>query len=283
MSRTIQKLCGSKIGLSKQWPRILLAATLLLLTAATGWAQQTVTISGTVTDATTGNPLPGVNISVPGTTTGTATDANGQYSLEVSGQTQQLQFSFIGFETQLININGRSTINVGLQSATISGSELVVVGYGLQEKRDLTGSVAVVDMEAFSRQATPQVTEALQGQASGVSVISSGQPGEDPVIRIRGINTFGNNEPLYVVDGVPTQNISTLNPNEVASMQVLKDAAAASIYGSRAANGVIIVTTKKGQGEVQVNYNASFGWAVPPSGNVWDILSPQGMADLSWM
>src|SRR5699024_6325439 len=98
-----------------------------------------------------------------------------------------------------------------------------------------------------------------------------------------GINTFGNNEPLYVVDGVPSQNISTLNPNEVASMQVLKDAAAASIYGSRAANGVIIVTTKKGQGEVQVNYNASFGWAVPPSGNVWDILSPQGMADLSWL
>src|SRR5699024_7259954 len=113
-------------------------------------------------------------------------------------------------------------------------------------------------------------------------VVSSGQPGEEPQISIRGINTFGNNKPLYVVDGVPTQNISDLNSNDIASMQVLKDAAAASIYGSRASNGVIVITTKKGDGKVTINYDAYYGYQVPPSGNVWGILSPQEMADAIW-
>lgn len=246
-------------------------------------AQDASTVSGTVTDQVTGEPLPGVNISVQGTTTGTTTNADGEYELSVPNLNETLLFTFIGYATATVDIDGRTTINVQLEPTTISGEELVVVGYGTQRAQDLTGSVSVVDVGDMAQLPETQVAEQLQGQASGVSVISSGQPGEEPSVRIRGFNTFGNNEPLYVVDGVPTQNINDLNSNDIESMQVLKDAAAASIYGSRASNGVIVITTKKGSGNVQVNYDAYYGYQVPKSGNVWNILTPQEMADASWI
>lgn len=240
------------------------------------------TVSGTVTDEVTGDPLPGVNISIEGTTSGTTTDAEGRYELDVPSLEETLQFTFIGYESISEPIDNRTTIDVQMQTTTVSGEEVVVMGYSTQEQRDLTGSVSVVDVDDFKASSTGQISKQLQGKASGVTVVSSGQPGESPNVRIRGINTFGNNNPLYVVDGVPTQDIDDLNPNDIASMQVLKDAAAASIYGSRAANGVIVITTEQGGGEVQIDYKGTYGWEVPPSGNVWDILSPQEMAELDY-
>lgn len=250
--------------------------------SGTAAAQNTSTVSGTVTDQTTTEPLPGVNISIRGTNTGTTTDAEGQFDLNVRSLSDTLQFTFIGYATETVPIQGRTELDVQLVPTTISGEELVVVGYGTQREKDLTGSVSVVNVEEMTTLAETQVSEQLQGQASGVTVVSSGQPGEEPQVRIRGINTFGNNEPLYVVDGVPTQNIDDLNSNDIASMQVLKDAAAASIYGARASNGVIVISTKQGSGEITIDYDAYYGYQVPPSGNVWDILSPQEMAQSVW-
>ncbi|WP_073066056.1 SusC/RagA family TonB-linked outer membrane protein [Fodinibius roseus] len=242
----------------------------------------TFSVSGVVTEAATGSPLPGVNILVMGTTSGTTTDGDGQYQISVSSEQDTLRFSFIGYQEQTVPINGRNNINVTMEAETFAGEELVVVGYATQERQNISGSVSSVDVDGLNQGTSGQVTKQLQGRASGVSVTSSGQPGEEPDVRIRGINTFGNNSPLYIVDGVPTQSINTLNPNDIASMQVLKDASAASIYGSRAANGVIVISTKKGGGDIQVNYNGYAGYTTPRTGNVWNVLSPQEMAELKW-
>jgi len=255
----------------------------LVCVYGTAFGQGKFTVSGKLTDKTTGEALPGVNILVKSTSIGTATSPDGSYVLNVPSQTDSLVFSYIGYGTEVIAINGRTTIDVKLTSAQITGQQLLVVGYSTQKKKDLTGSVAVVDTKNLVSQPVGEVTKQLQGQAAGVTVVSSGQPGEAPQVHIRGFNTFGNNTPLYVVDGVPTQNISDLNPNDIESMQVLKDASSSSIYGARASNGVIIITTKKGQGKINVTYDSYWGMQYPKSGNVWDILSPQGMADLAWM
>lgn len=261
--------------------RYFLMCMLSLLSWHSMYAQE-MNVSGKVTDLDTGDPLPGVNILVQGTTQGTVTDIEGNYNMRVSSGAT-LVFSFIGYLAEEVAVEGRNTIDVILSPDIQSLQEVVVVGYGTQKKADLTGAVAVVDIEELNEQPTAQITNQLQGRVSGVTVLGSGQPGESPQVRIRGINTFGNNTPLYVVDGVPTQNINDINPNDIASMQVLKDAASASIYGSRAANGVIIITTKNGDGDVKVNYNAYYGTQRVKQGNVWNILSPQEMADLKWV
>ncbi|MFH5832041.1 SusC/RagA family TonB-linked outer membrane protein [Halalkalibaculum sp. DA384] len=255
-----------------------------MLTVSAAFAQGTGSfeVSGTVTESETGAPIPGVNVLLIGTTTGTTTDASGAYQISVNSETDTLRYSFVGFQDQVVPINGRSTINIALETETFAGEELVVVGYTTQERQNISGSVSSVDVEGLTEGTTGQVTKQLQGRASGVSVVSSGQPGEEPDVRIRGINTFGNNSPLYIVDGVPTQSINSLNPSDIESMQVLKDASAASIYGARAANGVIVITTKRGQGDVTVEYNGYAGYSIPKSGNVWNILSPQEMAELKW-
>lgn len=241
------------------------------------------TISGKVTSQDDGSPLPGVNILEKGTGNGTVTDVDGNYSLTVQEGATTLVFSFIGFATMEVAIEGRSKIDIKLASDVKALNEVVVVGYGTQQKKDLTGSVAIVDIQQMTKQPTGQVENMLQGQAAGVTVLGSGQPGQAPRVQIRGLNSFGNNSPLYVVDGVPTQNINDINPNDIATMQVLKDAGSASIYGSRAANGVVVITTKKGGQKIKVNYDAYYGTQIPKKGNVWDILSPQGMADLKRM
>ncbi|WP_221930067.1 SusC/RagA family TonB-linked outer membrane protein [Fodinibius sediminis] len=240
------------------------------------------TVSGVVTEGATGSPLPGVNILVMGTATGTTTNGDGEYEITVDSESDTLRFSFIGYREQVVPINGRNSINITMEAETFSGEELVVVGYATQERQNISGSVASVDVEGLNQGTSGQVTKQLQGRASGVSVTSSGQPGEEPDVRIRGINTFGNNAPLYIVDGVPTQDINSINPNDIETMQVLKDASAASIYGARAANGVIVISTKKGGGDVQVNYSGYAGYSIPKQGNVWNILSPQEMAELKW-
>lgn len=239
-------------------------------------------IQGKVTDETSGNALPGVTIAIKGSNRGTATDANGAFSLP-AGKGDVLVLSFVGYAAKEVTVGSETNLHIVLKETVGSLEEVVVTGYSSQKKKDLTGAVAVINVDQLTRQPTAQVNDQLQGQASGVTVISAGQPGEAPVVRIRGLNTFGNNTPLYVVDGVPTQNINDLNPNDVATMQVLKDAGAASIYGSRASNGVIVITTKRGTGKVKVRYDAYYGSQRVKGGNVWDILGSQEMANLKWM
>jgi len=249
------------------------------------FAQNLIEITGTVTEQETGQPLTGVTIILIGTDQGTTTDLEGKYSINVPDGDGTLRFSFIGFQSQEVPIQGRRTINVALEPSILLGDEVVVTGYSQQQRRDFTGSIAVVEMDNFERLSASGdlVTKQLQGAASGVNVTSSGQPGESPNIRIRGINTFGDNTPLYIVDGVSIENIDDLNPNDIESIQVLKDASSAAVYGARAANGVIVVTTKKGRGSVQFNYNGSFGVDWQGRDNPWDIATPQQHADLLWI
>ncbi|SEW03060.1 TonB-linked outer membrane protein, SusC/RagA family [Chitinophaga sp. YR573] len=256
---------------------------LLLFIAGSALAQTK--FSGKVTDEKTGNPLPGVTVAVKNSNRGTATDPGGAFSLQAKkGET--LIFSFVGYAQKEVQLGDASQVTVILSEKVGSLDEVVVTGYATQRKKDLTGAVSVVNVDQISRQPTAQVSNQLQGQVSGITVLGSGQPGKEPQVRIRGVNTFGNNTPLYVIDGVPTQNIVDLNPYDVETMQVLKDAGSASIYGARAANGVIIVTTKAGKvgkGKVRVTYDAYYGTQRPKSGNVWHLLNPQEAADLKWM
>ncbi len=236
------------------------------------FAQKTVT--GRIIGNTDKQPVVGATVQVKGTKFATQTGADGSFSIPVK-ENSTLVISSVGFERQEFPVAGRSTLgDIALITSTSSLNEIVVTGYATQRKKDLTGAVSVVDLADARKQPVPDVVNMLQGQASGVSVVSSGQPGQSPIIRIRGFNSFGNNTPLYVVDGVPTQNVSDLNPNDIASMQVLKDAGASSIYGARASNGVIIITTRKGSGKVKVSYDGYYGRQVPKGGNVNHILNP---------
>lgn len=263
--------------------KLCLSAFLPLALFYSAFAQDSQTITGTVTDAETGSTLPGVNILVVGTTSGTTTNSNGEFELTADDANASLRFTYIGYEELEVPLEGRTTLDVVLTPTIFSADELVVVGYTTQERRNISGSIAVVEVENMNTISSGQVTRGLQGSASGVTVVSSGQPGDSPKVRIRGINTFGDDTPLYIVDGVPTQDIENLNPQDIESMSVLKDAASASIYGARAANGVIVITTQRGQGAVQVNYNGYTGYDIPHSGNVWNLLNPQEMAQLRWM
>ncbi|MBN2732595.1 MAG: SusC/RagA family TonB-linked outer membrane protein, partial [Balneolaceae bacterium] len=204
-------------------------------------------ISGTVTDAETGETVPGVNILVQGTTIGTSTGGNGEYELTVPSLQDTLVASFVGYETQRIPINGRTTIDIQLVPATLQGEELVVVGYGTQRAEDVTGSVSQVQSSTIENQPVADPAEALQGAAPNLTIQQpSGEPGAGFNINVRGISTMNNNDPLVVVDGVVGGSLSDLNPNNIKTISVLKDAGSAAIYGSRAANGVILVTTKSG-------------------------------------
>lgn len=219
-------------------------------------------VSGTVTDRESGEALPGVSIKVINTSKGAITDLDGNYSVEVDGDAQ-LQFSFIGYKTQTIVVNNRSVINVQLEVDVETLSEVVVVGYGTIRKSDLTGSVASVKNEDLVKVPSSNPVQALQGKVSGLQVSNtSGDPGSSPVVRLRGIGTLNNNDPLYVVDGVIlTGGINFLNPNDIASVEILKDASATAIYGSRGSNGVILITSKQGsKGSVRVNFSSEQSW-----------------------
>jgi TonB-linked SusC/RagA family outer membrane protein len=223
----------------------LLVPLLLLLNGGALAAQERVT--GTVTSST-GGGLPGVQVTVRGTTTGTLTGADGTYSLAVPAGADSLVFSAVGYATQTVAVGGRSVVDVVLQPQAVALEGLVVVGYGTQQRRDVTGSVATVRADQLNKEATPSVTQMLQGKVAGVQVTpASGAPGATSVVRIRGVGTLNDASPLYVVDGMLLDDVSFLNPNDIQSMEVLKDASATAIYGSRGANGVIIVTTKRGR------------------------------------
>ncbi|PAU95874.1 SusC/RagA family TonB-linked outer membrane protein [Aliifodinibius salipaludis] len=219
-------------------------------------------VSGMVIDASTSEPLPAVNILVKGTTRGTTSDTNGQYELPVESSTDTLVFSYVGYESQEVPIQGRSEINVSLQAKAFVGEDLVVVGYGTQQREDVTGSISQVSSEEIEKYSTTDPSGVLRGRVPGLQVKSDGEPGAAPNIQIRGVGTFGNSQPLYVIDGVPVgTSIRDFNPNNIASIEVLKDASAAAIYGSRAANGVVLITTETGTKDtpLQVNYSGTFG------------------------
>ncbi len=221
---------------------------------------QNITVSGVVTEANDGSTLPGVNIIVKGATGGTITDIDGKYSLEVP-KDATLVFSFIGFLKQEIAVNGNSTLNVALKIDATGLDEVIVVGYGVQKKSDITGAIASIKSDELSKTASLSVSSALQGRSSGVQVTAnSGTPGGSVKIRIRGIGTIGDASPLYVIDGFPAGDMNSINPSDVESVEILKDASASAIYGARGANGVILVTTKTGKkGKAKVTYESYFG------------------------
>jgi len=221
-------------------------------------------ITGTVTSSEDGLSIPGVSVVVKDNPTiGTTTNIDGNYTISVPASTEALVFSFVGMKTQNVAINNRSVIDVALTPEVLEMDEVVVVAYGTTKKSSFTGAAATVDTEKLEKLSTTSVSSALQGNAAGVQVVnSSGQPGENATIRIRGIGSINaSSDPLYVVDGVPYQgNINSINPSDIANMTVLKDANATALYGSRGANGVIMITTKKGkQGDAIVNFKASYG------------------------
>ena len=260
--------------------RIALFFLSMVLSSSIIFAQEK-TITGKVSAEGEG-PLPGVNITVQGTTIGAISDLNGGYTIKVPGSSSVLLFSSIGYSTKQVTVGTQTAIDIVLLSDTRALSEVVVTGYTSQRKKDLTGSVGVVEPAKLTAVPTGNVSNALQGRTAGVTVTGDGRPGETAKVRIRGFSSFENNDPLYVVDGVPTQDISSLNPNDVESISVLKDAGAASIYGSRATNGVILVTTKKGQKGTKVSYSMYYGSQLPGNGPT-NLLDEQGYADLQWL
>jgi TonB-linked SusC/RagA family outer membrane protein len=228
--------------------------------ASSNYLQQK-SMTGKVSDSS-GAPLPGVSVVVKGTTNGTITDADGKYTISSVPANATLLFSFVGMKSQEIIVNGKSTIDVTLLEESIGIEEVVAVGYGTQKKVNLTGSVSSVASADMVKRPTHSVGNLLQGKSTGLQIVqSSGEPGNDsPVIRIRGVGTFSSagNDPLVLVDGVQG-DLTKLNPENIESVSVLKDAASASIYGARAANGVILVTTKQGKkGELNIEYSGNY-------------------------
>lgn len=240
--------------------KILLVVFSLLLPLM-AWSQET-EVTGTVISAEDGLPIPGVNVVVEGTTKGTTTDVDGNYALLLQPGENTLVFSFVGFKTVTEDVNGRTIIDVTLESDVTALEEIVVVGYGEQRKLDITGAVSNIEGEEITRQPSVNPISALQGRVAGVQITNSGAPGASPQIRIRGTGTvYGNPNPLYVVDGVWYDDISFLNPADIESISILKDASSQAIYGVRAANGVVLVTTKKGKQNMPatVSYNGFVG------------------------
>lgn len=251
--------------------KILMLFSLLILAGSFAMAQ-TVLITGTVTGSEDGLPLPGVNITVKGTTVGAISGADGKYSLSAPASAQSLVFSFIGFVTQEVPIEGKTKIDIVLRQDLYNVEEVVVVAYGTQQKRDITGSVSSIPPDAI-KMPVQSFDQALQGKAAGVSItLPNGVLNNPPVIRIRGFNSIsGSSYPLVVVDGVPiatgnwggtaiSNALADINPSDIASMDILKDASATALYGSRAANGVIIITTKRGSGlKTKVTYDGYVG------------------------
>jgi TonB-linked SusC/RagA family outer membrane protein len=243
----------SKLLLKLTW-------TFILFFSLNAFAQNNdITVTGTVTGAN-GAPITGASIQIKGTARGTSTDNAGRFSI-ITSPTSTLVISSVGFANQEIDVNARTTINISLAASAQELSQVVVVGYGTQRKLDVTGSVATVKGEDISKQSSINPISSLQGRVAGVTITNAGSPGASPQIRIRGLGTvYGNPNPLYVVDGVWFDDISFLNPNDIDNMSILKDASSESIYGIRAANGVVLITTKKGKsGQSIVNYNGYVG------------------------
>ena len=241
--------------------------------------QQAVEISGTVVDSH-GEPLMGVNVVEVGTTNGTMTDMDGRFTLSVPSDAT-LQFSYIGYASQSIAVNGQRTINITLEEDSQNLDELVVVGYGTVRKADLAGSVSVLSNKSFKDQPIKQVSDALQGRVAGVQVQNSGAPGGTVKIRVRGSGSINrSNDPLYVIDGIVRESgLTGLNPEDIQSMQILKDASSTAIYGSRGANGVVLITTKTGKANTrEITFDAQIG--IGTVAKRYDVLNAYDFATL---
>ncbi len=276
MNKSLQlKFCGLKDRYSKPG---LLAALLLCLVALPGISTQifastppsvrsVAAISGKVTDEA-GVALPGVSVVLKGTTTGTTTDASGAYSITTPSTNGTLVFSYVGFLTIEEAINGRTSVNVTMSTDTKALSEVIVVGYGSQTKKEVTGAVQTIAGKELMDIPVSQIGQKLQGRLAGVQINqTTGKPGQGMNIRIRGqLSVSGGSDPLYVIDGFPiTGNIGALNPDEIEDITILKDAASTSLYGSRAANGVVLITTKRGKsGQTNVSFNTFVGTQIVP-------------------
>lgn len=248
--------------LSRSFVQMVIVASFLLASSVTAFAQTGMKVKGVVTSGSDGFPLIGVNVVQKGTTNGTVTDLDGNYELTVTANAE-LEFSYIGFLNQTVRVTaGQTTYNVIMKEDSQSLEEVVVVGYGVQKKKLLTGATVQVSGDNLQKLSTTNALSALQSQTPGVNITqSSGQPGEGFKVNIRGLGTVGNASPLYVIDGVAGGDINNLNPSDIESIDVLKDAASAAIYGARAANGVILVTTKQGKaGKTSLAYDAFYGF-----------------------
>ena len=253
--------------------RILVVVTLLLTTGI--YAQN---ISGLVTSDD--GPLPGATVLVQGTNDFATTDFDGNFTIEAA-QGAILEVSFVGYTTQQVPVDG-DQITITLALGNLLEEVIVTTGYGTQSKRDITGAVSTIDAEELTSVPATTFAQQMQGRASGISVVSDATPGGEATVRIRGFGTTGNNNPLYVIDGVPTESQGNLNPQDIESFQILKDASAASIYGSRAANGVIIITTKRGKvGEGKISYSSFFGWQT--AANDVDALDARGLGEYLYL
>jgi TonB-linked SusC/RagA family outer membrane protein len=258
-----------------------LYSTLLSVLVLSAFAQDR-RVTGRVTGGSDGQPVPGASVLLKGTASGVVTDAGGNYAINVRSANDVLVISSVGYRTQEVTVGNQSVVNATLTEEVGTLSEVVVTGYGSQRKKDITGAVAVVDGAKLTALPVPSLTQALQGRAAGVIVGNDNSPGGGTMVRIRGFGTINNNSPLYIIDGTPTTgNLNQINPNDVESMQILKDASAASIYGSRAANGVIIITTKKGKaGEPKITFDMYTGVQRP--GKFLPLLNSQELGQLIW-
>ncbi|WP_250317949.1 TonB-dependent receptor [Pedobacter sp. B4-66] len=267
-----------KLHFSKELKLCFILSSLFILCCQTVFAQSNVT--GTVSDKS--GPLIGVGVQVKGTSTSTTTNENGVYTISVpDAGSAVLVFSYIGYTTQEVVVKSRSTVNVSLIEFASDLNEVVVVGYGTQKKKDLTGAISVVKAADVQKRQGTTVAESLQGLATGIKVRAAGQPGSEAQIQIRGLKNFGDNVPLYVVDGLITSANRDFNPADIESIQILKDASAAAIYGSRAANGVIIITTKKGsQGPMKIEFSGKSSLQTIPR---YDVAGTEEFARLNFM
>ena len=259
MEKTILLMNSSPQRRPRSW-RGLPLMVFLMLAAFTLQAQNAV--KGKITDET-GTGMPGVNVLVKGTTTGTTSDAEGAYSIDIPSNEAVLVFSFIGYATQEVSPGGRTAVDVSLAPSAETLSEVVVVGYGTAKKSDITGALVRVTEESLREVPVANVTQALQGRAAGVEInTTSSRPGAGAQIRVRGSRSLtGSNDPLIVVDGIPFNgDINDINPSDIVALDVLKDASATAIYGSRGSNGVILVSTRRGKnGKAQIFYDGYYG------------------------
>jgi TonB-linked SusC/RagA family outer membrane protein len=259
---------------------LLILALLLLKTTVFG---QVRSISGTVSDELTKETLPGATVVIKGTTKGASTDINGKFTLEVGPNDVLLAITFVGYEPKEVSIGSQNNYSIFLTSSKIMLSELVVIGYGTVRKSDLTGAVGSVKAKELTKVTSLSPEQSLQGKVAGVQVTStSGAPGATPSVRIRGVGTFNNSSPIYVVDGVILDNISFLNTADIASMEILKDASATAMYGSRGANGVILITTKSGTiGEEKTNFSYSGEYSIQNLSKKIDLLNGRDFATIA--
>lgn len=260
--------------------RFLVSLVSLLFLLSGALAAQEYQIQGLVTDAADGMPLIGATILVSGTSTGTVTDFNGGYRIKAA-KGAELLVTYLGYDDYEVVVDDRTTINIELIASAALLDELVVVGYGTRQRKDITGSVTSVAAKDLEKKPITRLENILQGQAAGVQVNQfSGKPGNSISVRIRGATSLSaGNEPLYVIDGVPVLNTEGINPADVESLEVLKDASASAIYGARAANGVVLITTKKGvPGQPKVSLSTSIGFSQITK--TLDLLDAAGYVDL---